>query len=118
MPAEPATTGSPPKRRKNTRDSKHELLRLDPSVLAENLCLYESGLFSKIRRQECLERINARTGDSVANLSAFCSTHDRLASWVKHSVLWTPNLGRRADLVDFWIKVAEVRAQFSRVIRA
>ncbi|KIP11737.1 hypothetical protein PHLGIDRAFT_99181 [Phlebiopsis gigantea 11061_1 CR5-6] len=107
LPGDAATMGTPPKRRKNTRDSKRELLRLDPSVLAENLCIYESGLYSKIRRQECLERISARTGDSAANLSAFCSTHDRLASWVKHSILWNDNLGRRADLVDFWIKVAE-----------
>lgn len=99
--------GKPHKRRR-TKDSKHELLRMDPTILAENLCLYESALYSKFRPQECLEWINARAGDSVVNLLAFCNTHDRLATWVKHSILWTSSLARRADIVDFWIKVAEV----------
>lgn len=42
------------------------------------------------------------------NLSAFCATHDKLASWVKMSILNNEFLGKRADTVDFWIKVAEV----------
>ena len=100
------------RKRRRTRDSKHELLRLDPTLLAENLCLYESTLYSKIRIQECLEWIRTRSGDPVANLLAFCGTYDRLASWVKYSVLWASNLNQRADLVDFWIKVAEVGGRF------
>lgn len=116
MPTAPLAPDKPRKRRR-TRDSKHELLRMDPTVLAENLCLYESTLYSKVRSQECLEWINTRTGDSVANLLAFCSAHDRLASWVKHSILWTSSLGRRADLIDFWIKVAEVCYSHSCHIR-
>lgn len=76
--------------------------------MAEHLCLYEHMLYAKIRPQECLEWVKVRTGQPVANLLAFCSLHDKVAAWVKQSVLWTDNLGHRADLLDFWIKVAEV----------
>lgn len=44
----------------------------------------------------------------MANLLAFCALHDKVAAWVKQSVLWTENVGDRADLLDHWIKVAEV----------
>jgi son of sevenless-like protein len=38
----------------------------------------------------------------------FCSTHDKLAAWVKTSILSNTGLGKRADIIDFWIRVAEV----------
>jgi son of sevenless len=44
----------------------------------------------------------------VQNLFAFCATHDKLVNWVKTTILMTGVLGRRADTIDFWIKVAEV----------
>ena len=97
----------PPKRRR-TRESKNELLRLDPTTVAENFCLYEHMLYARVRRQECLDWVKTRSGPPVANLLAFCSTHDRLAAWVKQSILWTDSLGCRADIIEFWIKVAEV----------
>ena len=105
-PAAPTPSVKPHKRRK-TKDSRNELWKLDPGVLAEHLCLHEHRLYAKVRPQECLDWVNSdeRTG----NLFNFCALHDKLASWVKQSVLWTENLGRRADTVDFWIKVAEVR---------
>ena len=81
---------------------------MDPTTVAEHLSLYEHALYCKIRPQECLEWIKTRAGEPVANLLTFCSLHDKLAAWVKQSVLWTENLGHRADLLDFWIKVAEV----------
>lgn len=106
MPPNPVAKEKPHKRRKTS--SKHELLRLDVTALAENLSLYENMLYSKVRPQECLKWISVRTGEPVANLLAFCTLHDKLGAWVKHSILWTDGLGRRADLIDFWIKVAEV----------
>lgn len=98
---------TPPKRRR-TKDSRSELLRTDPTTLAENLCLYEHSLYRKVRPQECLDWVKIRTGEPVANLLAFCALHDKVAAWVKQSVLWTENVGDRADLLDHWIKVAEV----------
>ncbi|KAI0690763.1 ras guanine nucleotide exchange factor domain-containing protein [Cytidiella melzeri] len=106
VPIAPQTTIKPPKRRR-TRDSRHELLRLDPATIATNLCLYEHALYAKVRPQECLNWVKTRTGDPVANLSAFCALHDKVAAWVKQTVLWSENVGSRADLLDFWIKVAE-----------
>ena len=106
VPSNPSPTNKHLKRRK-TRDSKHELLRVDASQLAENLCLYESRLYAKIAPRECLEWVNTRTGEPVANLLAFCGIHDKLGAWVKNSILWTDNLARRADVVDLWVKVAE-----------
>ncbi len=103
-----------PHKRKKTKDSKNELLRTDPTVLAEQLCLHEHRYYAKIRFQECLDWIKARESRKVGNLFAFCALHDKLAAWVKQSVLWTDALGRRADTVDFWIKVAEVRTTVAR----
>ncbi len=82
---------------------------MDPTVLAEHLCLHEYRYYSKVRPQEGLNWIKTRTGESVANLLAFCALHDKLAAWVKHSILWTDGLGRRADVIELWIKIAEVR---------
>lgn len=76
--------------------------------IAEQLCLFEHKLYTKIRPQECLNWAKTQSGPSVANLIVFCSTHDKLASWVKMSILNHDVLGKRADVVDFWIKVAEV----------
>lgn len=49
-----------------------------------------------------------QSGPEVENLAKFCVTSDRLAAWVKYSILGTAALGRRADTIDHWIRVAEV----------
>lgn len=97
------------RRHKSSRSSKSELLRHDPTDIAQQLCLYEHRLYSIIRPRECLRWASVRKGETVANLNLFCATHDKLAAWVKHSVLLNDGPGKRADTIDFWIKVAEVR---------
>jgi son of sevenless len=84
---------------------------MDPMTIAQHLTLLESRLYVQIRHQECLNWAKTQTGPTVANLTRFCATHEKLASWVKLSVLNNDALGKRADTVDFWIKVAEVRRQ-------
>ncbi|KAF8641186.1 hypothetical protein AX17_000821 [Amanita inopinata Kibby_2008] len=93
----------------NTKKSrpKSELLKLDPADVAEQLAIMEYKLYVRISPQECFAYRNSYPEPAVANLSAFCSTHDRLGAWVKMSILNTETLGRRADTVDFWIKVGE-----------
>lgn len=49
-----------------------------------------------------------QSNEKMANLNTFCGTHEKLASWVKFSILNNEGLGKRADTVDLWIKVAEV----------
>lgn len=68
----------------------------------------EHRFYVKIGPRECLRWTKSQTGDLVANLSTFCAIHDKIAAWVKMSVLLHEGLGKRADTVDLWIRVAEV----------
>lgn len=86
-----------------------ELVRMDPLEVAQHLSLFEYDLYRKIRSQECFLWSEMKEGDDVGNLHAFCATHDKLADWVKRSILEVSVLGKRANVVDFWIRVAEVR---------
>jgi len=84
-----------------------ELIRMDPLEVAQHLSLFESDLYRKVSPHECFLWSKVKEGDSVKNILAFCATHDRLADWVKYSILEVSVLGKRANLVDFWIRVAE-----------
>ncbi|KAL0576874.1 hypothetical protein V5O48_005109 [Marasmius crinis-equi] len=95
------------KYKKPKKDPKGDLLRMDSADVAEQLCLLEFKLYHQIAPQECIRYAKIQTGKSVEHLSAFCSTHDKIAAWVTNSVLDCSILARRADTVDFWIKVAE-----------
>ena len=107
IPTKVSTTISSKKARKS-KAHKNDLLKLDPVDIAEQLALLEFILFIKITPQECLTYAKIQKGEPVARLQDFCSTHDKLGSWVKNSILTNDILGKRADTVDFWIKVAEV----------
>jgi son of sevenless-like protein len=85
---------------------------VDPTDIAEQLCLIEHALYAKVQSQECLNWTKTQTGKEVEGLHAFCATHDKLAAWVKMSILENDGLGKRSDTVDFWIKVAEVSSSF------
>jgi son of sevenless-like protein len=89
---------------------------MDPVDIVEQLTLLEFGLYVKITPQECLAYAKTQSCTTVANLVEFCGTHDKLASWVKSSVLNNDALSKRADMVDFWIKVAEVSETYPRNI--
>lgn len=84
-----------------------ELVRMDPLEVAQHLSLLESDLYRKIRPQECFLWSKIKEGDVVKNIQSFVAIHDRLADWVKCSILEVPVLGKRANVVDFWIRVAE-----------
>lgn len=91
-----------------------ELVRMDPMELAQHLSLFESTLYRKIRAQECFLWTKTKEGDTVKNIQAFCATHDMLADWVKCSILEVDVLGKRANVLDYWIRVAEVRRRSGR----
>lgn len=80
--------------------------------IAEQLTLLEFGLYAKITSDECIAYVETQEGSTVFNLRAFCGTHDKLNAWVTRSILETDTLSRRVEIVDFWIKVAEVRSLF------
>ncbi|ELU41161.1 RasGEF domain-containing protein [Rhizoctonia solani AG-1 IA] len=86
---------------------------IDPTALAHHLTLLESGLYMRIKRKQVLEwhKTSSSTEDSnatVNDLRNFCVTSDRLAGWVKWSVLSLGTSVRRAEAVGTWIRVAEV----------
>ncbi|TDL26433.1 ras GEF [Rickenella mellea] len=103
----PSGAATSNKKRKPKPVKTNDLLRMDVLDLAQQLTLYEHRLYSEIRAPECLMWPKTQKGDSVANLVAFCATHDKLAAWVKMSVLANDGLGKRADSIDFWIRIAE-----------
>lgn len=99
---------SPGKKKKQPKtNSRGDLLKMDPTALAQQLCLLEYGLYAKVQPQQCLLWAKTQMGRSVASLIQFSSTHDKLAGWVKTSILNNDGLNKRADTVDFWIKCAE-----------
>jgi son of sevenless-like protein len=99
----------PSKKWKKARKGDNlELVRVDPMDLAQHLSLFESTLYRKIRAQECFLWTKTKEGDAVKNIQAFCATHDGLVDWVKCSILEVDTLGKRVNVLDFWIRVAEV----------
>jgi len=71
------------------------------------LALFEYRLYIKVRPKDCIIWSKTQAGEAVASLIEFCATHDRIAGWVKSSILQNEGLGKRADTIDFWIRVAE-----------
>ncbi|KAJ8701987.1 hypothetical protein PTI98_000737 [Pleurotus ostreatus] len=98
-------SGTPKRKDKNWAEVG--LAKQDPANIAEQLCLLEFKLYSKISPQECLRSAKTKAHGDIANLTAFCATYDRLSAWVKMSILTSDILSKRASTVDFWIKVAE-----------
>ncbi|EGO31129.1 hypothetical protein SERLADRAFT_344874 [Serpula lacrymans var. lacrymans S7.9] len=95
------------RRCRKPKSHKNDLLRWNPDELVEQLCLIEHKYYANIRPQECLNWAKLQTGEEVENITTFCHTHDQLSAWVKVSVLNSDVLGKRADVIDFWIRVAD-----------
>lgn len=83
---------------------------MDASQVAEHLCMQEQRLYNKIRPQECVNWVQSPNAPGVKHLAAFNAFHEKLGSWVKMSILNFEGLGKRAEMIDFWIKVSEVSA--------
>ena len=84
---------------------------MDTNQVAEHLCMQEQRLYSKIRPQECINWVQSPSGSGFKHLAAFNAFHEKLGSWVTMSILNFEGLGKRAEMIDFWIKVAEVSLQ-------
>jgi son of sevenless-like protein len=107
-PQSATSISSPATKKRKIKALKGDpLVRMDPGIIAQHLATLEHRLFLKVKAQECLNWAKVQNGRTVANLQAFTMTHERIANWVKSSVLNENGLGKRADTVDFWIKVAE-----------
>jgi son of sevenless len=76
--------------------------------LANQITLFESRLYNEIHAKECLVWHKVQAGEPVQNLVAFVSHSNKLANWVKYSILSRERVGERADVIDKWIRIAEV----------
>jgi hypothetical protein len=101
-------------KKKKVKLHQINLLRMDVSIVAQHLMTLEWRLYVRVKPQECLNWAKSQSSSPmlVSNLGASCEMHEKVASWVKLSVLGNDGLGKRADTVDFWIQVAEASALF------
>jgi son of sevenless-like protein len=106
-----STPSSPFSIRRKPRAPKGEFLKWDTTEVANHITLMESRAYNKIRPHECLSWTRSSKGPGVIYLTNFISMSDRLATWVKLSILTCESLGKRADMIDHWIKIAEVRSR-------
>ncbi|EIN14378.1 ras GEF [Punctularia strigosozonata HHB-11173 SS5] len=106
-PSSPDTPVMSPAKKRRPKNNKGEFLRMDPTALAQHLCMLEYKLYSKVTADQCLLWAKTQSGRSVGSIIQFSATHDKLAGWVKSSILTNEGLGKRADTVDLWIKCAE-----------
>lgn len=90
-----------------------DFVKWDSTEVANHITLMESRAYNKVRPHECLSWTRSTKGPAVVNLTNFIGLSDRLAAWVKLSILSCDSLGKRADTVDHWIKIAEVRGRLS-----
>ncbi|KAG6810911.1 hypothetical protein H0H92_009841 [Tricholoma furcatifolium] len=94
-----------PKRTKKSKTHKNDLTRIDPVDIAEQLTLIESERYVKVTPKECVLYYDKSA--PIPNLLEFCSNLDKIGSWVKTTILTTAALGKRAQIVEHWVKVAE-----------
>lgn len=96
------------KKKKVFKPQKGELLKIETSDIAEQvtMMLYES--YKKILPYECILYVSSGKNNNAANLREFCSYHDKLVGWVQKNILTIDFMRKRAETIDYWIKVAEV----------
>ena len=87
---------------------------MDTNQVAEHLCMQEQRLYCRIRPQQCINWLYSTSGSEVRHLAAFNAFQEKLGSWVKMTILNFEALIKRAEMMDFWIKVAEVSARARR----
>ncbi|XP_006454234.1 hypothetical protein AGABI2DRAFT_214033 [Agaricus bisporus var. bisporus H97] len=100
-------SSSTSRRRRVSRPQRGDLLKIEPSDIAEQLTmtLYES--YKKIQPYECIVYVASSKGGNATNLREFCAYHDKLIGWVQKTVLTADFMRKRAEIIDYWIKVAE-----------
>ncbi|KDQ62197.1 hypothetical protein JAAARDRAFT_76166 [Jaapia argillacea MUCL 33604] len=86
---------------------KLKLIDIDPLELARQLTILESRLFLKIRPMECLQRSKKSGADHNDSISVFITTFNRIANWVKDTVLNREDSRKRASVVKYFISVAD-----------
>jgi len=97
-----------PRKKKNSKPQKGDILKIEAADLAEQLTVILFEMYRKILPQECIMYARSHNGPGTTNLREYCAVHDRVVSWVQKSILDTGVIKKRAEIVDYWIKVADV----------
>lgn len=96
-----------PRKKKNSKPQKGDILKIEAADLAEQLTVILFEMYRKILPQECIMYARSHNGPGTTNLREYCAVHDRVVSWVQKSILDTGVIKKRAEIVDYWIKVAD-----------
>ncbi|KAF9444606.1 ras GEF [Macrolepiota fuliginosa MF-IS2] len=95
------------RKKRGSKPQKGELLKIEASDIAEQLSVILYDMYKKILPNECILYAKSKQGSHAANLREFCASHDKVTCWVQMSILTIETMKRRAETVDYWIKVAE-----------
>src|SRR5690348_1364333 len=84
------------------------LLDLDPTEVARQLTLIESGLYRRINPQECLGQAWTKTAtrtEKAPNIMAMIARFNQVSRWVATEIVKEPDIRRRANLLSHIISI-------------
>jgi hypothetical protein len=83
---------------------------IDPVELARQLTLMENNLFCRIRPNEMIgQEFKKKLGTSQAiHVKAMIQRSTQITSWVSATILHETDTKKRAHVLKYWIKVADV----------
>lgn len=86
---------------------------IDPVELARQLTLMENNLFCRIRPNEMIgQEFKKKVGTSQAiHVKAMIQCSTQITSWVSDTILHETDTKKRAHVLKYWIKVADVSIQ-------
>ncbi|TYZ52545.1 hypothetical protein PybrP1_004121, partial [[Pythium] brassicae (nom. inval.)] len=88
------------------RNSRSWILDLDPSVVAQQITLFQHYLFSKIKVSEVLAP--KRSAEKTPAYERLRLLHNHISVWVVSQILARDEVDQRAEVLSFFIKVAGV----------
>ena len=108
----PASSGSIPPKKPVESSFQFKLTATSPSYLAQQLCMFEHGLFSKIPLNEILHK-NFHKRSKSPNWQAAVSQFNSWSLWVCAEVTrHTTSLSKRIEALSRFIRVAEVCLEY------
>jgi hypothetical protein len=85
---------------------------IDPLELARQISIYEYDVFSQVQAHDLLQlNMGAAKAERAKSVRSMIKFSTDLSSWVAESILNEQDAKKRAALMKYWIKVADVRVQ-------
>lgn len=83
------------------------MLDIDPIELARQITLLQNGLFCQIEPYEIMGQRFKKKSES-AHIKATIHKNTQITSWISDSILAEVDVKKRANVLKYWIKVADV----------